>query len=286
MIDINFTRVVGKGSFATVRSPFDQPNVVIKIPHGDYLPQYNEEYQRNLFIDEQAILQYLADHDNRMDTGKHVGSENSILFPMSYVEVVGHGAPRWNITYPVFRKGACDLIDFANNYCTTSSNRRGNPVAIITRVALTLVRAMRFMHHYKVIHMDIKPENLIVFQDGTVMLNDFGLSRLSNMNGTDSGTYGTGDYIAPELHHNRFYRGELADVYSAGITIMRVASSLGVDTARLHPEIHHMVSRDPSLRPPSSALYRIFVMHETPLISTSAPMATSTKPLIHHTVSV
>lgn len=266
MIDINFTTLVGKGSFASILSPFDQPNIVIKIPHEDYFPLYDLHYLKDLFIVEVNILNYLAGHDSRMDIGKHVGSENSVLLPIGYVDVGGHGAPRWNITYPVFRRGACDLVDFLNDLRQTSNH---DPEAILKRIATTLFTAMRFMHHYKVIHMDIKPDNLIIFNDGTVMLNDFGLARLSNMNGTDHGTYGTGDYMAPEVYYNNFYRGDLADVYSAGITIRRVATFLGMDITRLHPDIHNMVSHNPFARPPSSTLYKIFVNQETPLTLTS-----------------
>ncbi len=58
------------------------------------------------------------------------------------------------------------------------------------------------LHEQRVVHLDIKPSNLMVREDGTVVLLDFGLSRHLDLPDLPAeemdGPLGTGSYIAPE----------------------------------------------------------------------------------------
>src|SRR5262249_16688463 len=72
-------------------------------------------------------------------------------------------------------------------------------------------------HGRRVLHRDLKPQNLLMTADGVVKLVDFGISRINTMSDlTKTGTVlGTPDYMAPELF--RSTRADTrADIYSAG----------------------------------------------------------------------
>ncbi len=52
------------------------------------------------------------------------------------------------------------------------------PVDEATRIFRALVEIMAYAHGQGVLHLDLKPENVLVAQDGTIKLTDFGLGRL------------------------------------------------------------------------------------------------------------
>lgn len=82
-----------------------------------------------------------------------------------------------------------------------------------------LVSALAHAHGRKVIHCDVKPDNIIVFPDHRIRLTDFGLARITAKTRTVSGS-GTIGYMAPEQALGR--PSARSDVFSACITIHRL----------------------------------------------------------------
>ncbi|XP_037077194.1 proline-rich receptor-like protein kinase PERK2 [Pollicipes pollicipes] len=91
------------------------------------------------------------------------------------------------------------------------------PVAAVGRYASQLVSALAYCHAEGVIHLDVKPANVIVADSGDIKLGDFGSARcVGDPDARGSGVRGTVPYMAPEL-----FRGECAtcraDIYSFGV---------------------------------------------------------------------
>lgn len=84
-----------------------------------------------------------------------------------------------------------------------------------------MLEAVACAHGSKVIHCDIKPENLLLFPGNQLVLSDFGIARvaLRTIRGSGSGTVG---YIAPEqaMGHPSFR----SDVFSSGLILYRLFS--------------------------------------------------------------
>ena len=80
-----------------------------------------------------------------------------------------------------------------------------------------LVAALCYIHERSILHLDIKPANILLTQQNVCKLADFGCSQYS-VNPTISQLQGTLAYCAPEL-----FRGQLpttkADIYSLAITL-------------------------------------------------------------------
>ena len=82
-----------------------------------------------------------------------------------------------------------------------------------------IILALEYIHSNKIIHKDLKPENLIFDQEGYIHLTDFGISKKLNDNLDfikDNDTSGTPGYIAPEILCNQNYNFS-SDFFSLGI---------------------------------------------------------------------
>jgi len=90
------------------------------------------------------------------------------------------------------------------------------------RIAFELARALEHIHTQKIIHRDIKPDNVHLTTAGAVKLMDFGISKLKDTTRTSTGiVMGTPYYMAPEQVLGRNVT-ELVDVYAFGVLMFEL----------------------------------------------------------------
>ncbi len=90
----------------------------------------------------------------------------------------------------------------------------------VIRLGIDIGRALRLCHSKKIMHRDVKPENIFVNPDtGDFAIGDFGISRTlekeMESNLTVAGTY---NYMAPEVFRKKAY-GYSADIYSLAMVL-------------------------------------------------------------------
>jgi len=90
----------------------------------------------------------------------------------------------------------------------------------IRRVITLLLNGLREVHTNKLLHLDIKPANVYIRNDGTPVLIDFGAARqtLTEQTTRLSPMYTPG-FAAPEQYRNRELLGPWSDIYSVGATM-------------------------------------------------------------------
>jgi hypothetical protein len=95
---------------------------------------------------------------------------------------------------------------------------------VAIRYIIDLLEALAYAHEQSVIHRDVKPANVMVTENGTVKVMDFGLSRRTTEMSSETNAgeiVGTIAYLAPER-----FLGKVADarsdLYSVGIVMYEV----------------------------------------------------------------
>ena len=94
------------------------------------------------------------------------------------------------------------------------------PVAQALGLALQAARGLSFAHERGVVHRDVKPQNVLVNDEGVAKVTDFGIARSSvDDELTQTGTIlGTSDYLSPEQAVGQ-HVDERADQYSLGVLL-------------------------------------------------------------------
>ena len=100
---------------------------------------------------------------------------------------------------------------------------REAPLAVgdAVRLVLPIAQALAFAHQHGLVHRDVKPQNVLLPEDGDVKVTDFGIARSLDVQGgiTQTGTVmGTSDYIAPEQARGAKATAQ-TDVYALGIVL-------------------------------------------------------------------
>lgn len=100
-------------------------------------------------------------------------------------------------------------------YKILESDRR-LPEDVVQRIAKQLVQALNYLHSNRIIHRDMKPQNILIGENGSVKLADFGFARSMSYNTVVlTSIKGTPLYMAPELVQEKPYN-RTADLWSLG----------------------------------------------------------------------
>jgi serine/threonine-protein kinase len=87
------------------------------------------------------------------------------------------------------------------------------------RIVRQVLEAARFAHRHGVIHRDLKPQNVIVDDDGHATVTDFGIARAGASEITQTGSVmGTAHYLSPEQAQG-LEVGATSDLYSVGVLL-------------------------------------------------------------------
>lgn len=113
------------------------------------------------------------------------------------------------------------VMEFLDGRTLEQYMREVRPVPMTTAltIASRLADALAYLHHNGVIHRDLKPQNIMLCNDGSLRIMDFGIAKAAELRrltfGGFSPTMGTPDYMAPEQVKGK--RGdERTDIYSLG----------------------------------------------------------------------
>jgi eukaryotic-like serine/threonine-protein kinase len=185
--------VLGTGGMSSVYCAFDtllERNVALKVLHDQY--GGDEEYVERFRREARSVAQ--LSHPNIVtviDRGEEDGKQ-FIVFEIiegeNLKELVERGGPL--------------------------------PVRRALELGLEVGRALAFAHGQGLVHRDVKPQNVLLNDEGRAKVTDFGIARVLDAVGqTETGTVlGTSHYIAPEQARGEQIDAQ-TDIYSFGVVL-------------------------------------------------------------------
>ncbi len=185
--------IIGVGGMAVVYKAYDNIDdriVAIKILKDEYLT--NEDFKRRFKNESKAIS--VLSHPNIVRVFNVSFGDRLQYIVMEYVDgitlkeyIEQQGVVNWK-----------EAVHFMGQ----------------------ILAALQHAHDKGIVHQDIKPQNIMLLQDGTIKVTDFGIARFSRLDNksTSENAIGSVHYISPEQA-----RGEMtddkADIYSVGVVM-------------------------------------------------------------------
>ncbi len=186
-------RLLGQGGMAKVYYGTDVGlNRPVALKVIDERFRNDESFSARFVSEAQTIATWR--HQNIIQV-YYAGKEEDIAyFVMEYIE--GH-----------------DLNHVINEY---HLNGEQIPYDRIMPILRATADALDYAHNKGVVHRDVKPSNIMLSNDGRVVLMDFGLA-LDTQKGTIGETFGTPHYIAPEQAEDSSSATAKSDQYALGV---------------------------------------------------------------------
>ncbi len=185
--------VVGVGGMAVVYKAYDNIDdriVAVKILKDEYLA--NEEFRRRFKNESKAIA--VLNHRNIVKVYDVSFGDRLQYIVMEYIEGI-------SLKEYIEQKGVIDWNE-------------------VLFFSIQILRALQHAHDKGIVHRDVKPQNIMLLENGTIKVTDFGIARFSHgeTRTMTEKAIGSVHYISPEQAKGEL-TDEKADIYSVGIVL-------------------------------------------------------------------
>ncbi|XP_016052303.1 PREDICTED: serine/threonine-protein kinase 36 [Miniopterus natalensis] len=150
----------------------------------------------------------------------------------------------------------------------------------VQAIAAQLVSALYYLHSHRILHRDMKPQNILLAKGGGIKLCDFGFARAMSTNTMVlTSIKGTPLYMSPELVEERPY-DHTADLWSVGCILYELAVGTPPFYTTSIFQLVNLILKDPVRWPPAiSPCFKNFLQG---LLTKDPQQRLSWPDLLHH----
>lgn len=176
-----------------------------------------------------VLGRYVALKAMAMDMRKEAESEhlNRCLTEARLSSQLIH--PNIVITYDAgFEKNMFYMaLEFIEGRGLDGADGEGGPMDPVkaAEIVFNVCHALDYIHDKGLVHLDIKPANIMVTRLGEVKLMDFGIARLLKDQGASSEVAGSVPYMSPEQTGADFPKDHRSDIFSLGVVLYELLSA-------------------------------------------------------------
>ncbi|KAG0465673.1 hypothetical protein HPP92_019837 [Vanilla planifolia] len=209
--------LIARGTFGTVhRGIYDDQDVAVK------LLDWGEEGSRT----EAEIASLRAAFTQEVSVWHQLDHPNVTKFIGATLGAAGLNLQTENGLIGMPTNICCVVVEYLpggslKNFLIKNHTRK-LAFKVVVQLAIDLARGLSYLHSKKVVHRDVKTENMLLNRARTLKIADFGVARVEAQNPNDmTGETGTLGYMAPEVLNGNPYNRK-CDVYSFGICVWEI----------------------------------------------------------------
>ncbi|KAI3787769.1 hypothetical protein L2E82_00182 [Cichorium intybus] len=218
---LDIRNVIAHGTYGTVyRGVYDGQDVAVKVLDWgeDGLATAAETANLRTSFRQEVAVWHKLDHPNVTKfVGASMGTSDLKIPSNNTSNSVQNSLPS---------RACCVVVEYLpggtlKKYLIRNSRKKLS-FKIVIQLALDLSRGLSYLHSKKIVHRDVKTENMLLDLNRTLKIADFGVARVEAQNPRDmTGETGTLGYMAPEVLDGKPYNRK-CDVYSFGICLWEV----------------------------------------------------------------
>ncbi|XP_048334113.2 serine/threonine-protein kinase STY13 isoform X2 [Ziziphus jujuba] len=217
-LDIRY--VVAQGTYGIVyRGTYDNQDVAVKVLDWgeDGIATAAETAALRASFRQEVAVWYKLDHPN---VTKFIGASMGT----SDLKIPSKNPTDGNNSHP--SRACCVVVEYLPGGTLKKflirNRRKKLALKVVVQLALDLARGLSYLHSKKIVHRDVKTENMLLDAHRTLKIADFGVARVEAQNPRDmTGETGTLGYMAPEVLDGKPYNRR-CDVYSFGICLWEI----------------------------------------------------------------
>lgn len=151
-------------------------------------------------------------------------SEGLLLKNLRHPHIVSYKESYFDKSLMIIIMEYCEGGDLTNYIRQRKEQNKYFSERIVLNWFVQTVLAVDYIHKNKILHRDIKPNNIFLTANGTVKLGDFGISKLLEGTTDAASTFvGTANYMSPEVCESRPYNYK-SDIWSLGCLLYELCT--------------------------------------------------------------
>ncbi|KAK6141358.1 hypothetical protein DH2020_024908 [Rehmannia glutinosa] len=218
---LDIKNVIAHGTYGTVyKGVYDGQDVAVKVLDWgeDGIATAAESTALRASFRQEVVVWHKLDHPN---VTKFVGASMGT----SNLKIPSQGILAGNFN-SLPSRACCVVVEYIPGGTLKKflirNSRKKLAFKTVIQLALDLARGLSYLHSKKIVHRDVKTENMLLHSDRTLKIADFGVARIEAQNPRDmTGNTGTLGYMAPEVLDGKPYNRK-CDVYSFGICLWEI----------------------------------------------------------------